>query len=999
MSAIRRVAAVTVTALLAAGVVSAGTIVAAEPAAAVSTPDAFEVTLTPQSLTDSFTVPASSGPLEITVSGAPGVGAGGGAGASYRFTTTAFEPGTVLDVRFGPRADGFYPALSAAAGGTGANTAGSGRAGGDATMILRHRDAISCGDAASQVVAIAGGGGGASGGYAVDASWLTSRDGSAVGRVVAGHPSRQWDAGSPWSVRAACEPGSGARGGENAQGYGFALNGGGGGGGGLSAGWGGSAQRDGEPARSESGPGRILDILASAIRPHTVIAATGGDAGTSYLAPSACGAACGVPAISAHTGPAAVTFRWTQQRTTRIDVDGAVGAAVERSGSLTGKVRQTWQNQGRVLEDGMMDGVVSAWLGDRLIDQARPRDGQGRFSLDLGRALARDERADVRLEFTPDTPAAYRGTTGTYQVVLRPSYPYFSIGTVTRQDAGGTTWLLVQFFPDTPPSIAVQNPPLTISTRAPGETSFTARGSVQTYTDARSSCALVALDGVPGQEIVASFGGDDWHRAAASAPYRHTPGPGTRVQDTWNWCTTSSLLTAPADSAAEPDAAATSAARTAAAPASDDETAAADIVWASPTDEVAPDAPVELAVDVRHAGVPTAEGIVEFLLDGVPLGQAQGDAQGRFRLALPAPAPGTAQVTAVYSDPADDTGERSHAGGVASHTLLVAPRAVEVSVDVVGIDTAAPGAPVTLRATARSASGPSPTGSISFFDDERYLATVPLAAGAAVLSDATLDGLTNTARAVFVSDASSRFVADDAASAADYSPVTTTARLIVAGTEASADADGEILLDVRRTGGTGAVTGEMTLWDGDTPLLVLDDDDAASSSADGATWEVPLSALAPGSHTLSAVFTGEAGVDTSRSEAIAFEVRARATSVTARIADGALRVEASVAQDGIGLSAGARPSGVAAVFDGDRLLGVAKVIDGTASIVAPEGRALRVEFRPLSTDLAASAAPVLADALAATGAPDASAWGVLAVAGFAAVAAGACLQRVRVRRR
>jgi hypothetical protein len=997
MTAARRLPALlTVAAILggtfvAGGASATGATTTAQP----SGPESREYRIAADWLATSWTVPENTvGPIEISMAGSAGTGEKAGAGAAFTFTAGELAPGTVLDVRFGAQDDGRFPALAGGAAGRGESAAQSGTAGGDAAMVLRHPTGDVCEESADAVLAVAAGGGGMSGGTK-RTSVLFGGD-RWISRPVAGAPATGWTTDADAAIGTACAPAPRTHDGEKWSGERWtSWPAGGGGGGGLPAGSAGVATRT--TGTQKVTTSHFFGLLEETRSVPIIQNATGGGGGSSYLSERVCADACAQPAITANAGQGYVVFRWKQKLTTRISVNDYSGRKDQLRGWLTGAVWQSFRSSDTVGYETVPhdSGTLNVWKGDQQIAQRRTEHRS--FGIDIHAHVSVGVPVTLRIDFIPDDPTKYlpsSTTTTLLPVTMRTIMDVASA--VFAED--GSHWLYVYLSRDSPPSVRERRPRLALTLDGDDATTrLLPTGEVK-------ECALVQMP--PGDhDVVAAYAGTVWDRPIASAPFRYSRSTATLQtgnQNYYNWCERvvySELATSDGSSVASSAASVLDAAPAAG-------FGAASLTWAGSDDPVPFGGEVALSVDVAHGGTPTNEGEVEFFVDGVSAGTADAPVDGRFTLTVPTPVSGAHTVDAVYADPADGTGEPSHDGALAEdRTLTVAPEPYGLTVVVEGIDEAGAGGEVSLRANADSDSDEEVEGSVAFFDDERYLGEATLHDGIATLEGVTLDEVRNTVRATFQGDLQRWADPGVAETAADYRVSETSLSLTISAERFAADSDGRVLIELRGD----SPDGEASLRDGDDELVALTDADAVTPAAGvAAAWSVPLSRLPVGELALSAVFAGDPGIGSSATDAIAVEVTTRATSVDAHVADGMLHLAVSASQASVDPdAAGARPSGIAAVWHGDHLLGYLDVQDGevsaplpasatAADTVGPVGGSgvtaagpekLRIEFRPLSTDLAASSTTVAfaatTGALAVTGQSSPltiGLWGAIALA-------------------
>ncbi|WP_167620504.1 Ig-like domain-containing protein [Plantibacter flavus] len=911
--------------------------------------------------------------VEVTIAGAPGRGSAGGAGATFTFRTRSLTPGTVLDVLFGAGTDGTFSALDAAPGGAGGSMEESGTAGGNATMLVQRTDSDMCAQSPRNVIAVAGGGGGSSGRQTRSGLFTDSLD---LTPPVRGEDSLVWSSGGPSTVRDACRSGMQAKAGEASGTSWYShLTGGGGGGGGLNSGVGGSAQ-----TASEWTQGNRKNLYGNL---PSLVPATGGGAGTSHLAFHSCGNPCSLPAITPNTGPAFVTLRWKQLRDTQVIIRDADG------GVLRGQVQQTIRKPatGDMRTHVELDaGTVAVYLGDRKRAEVRPA-ASGKFAFDLAQELLPGSPVAVRVEFTPDAPGLHRPSTATTELVPGRSSSRFLFEPMLGAD--GTHSLVVRLASWADASVDVDLPRIGFASRSSGTDTPQPLGEV---TAGRLGpnvwCLRLNVTDQPSQEITASFSGDPWHAPTLSMPYQYNPAD--FAQKAWSrlsvydGCPVATLSEMPGRPLAQStplaaaqavehapsvqDAASSAGNRT-----NTDADTEPEVRWAGDWKSVSPGSRVTLAVDVEHGRVPTSEGIVDFMLNGSPIGSAT-PVNGRATLELPAPTSATYRIDAVYTDSADGTGESSLAWAVAEHrTLTVAPEEFALALTVVGIDAALPGGAVDLRAIGSSLATTTPvTGDVLFFDDGLFLGRAPMESGSAVLEDVSLDQESNLVTALFQGDPDRWKDPGGVSVEGHYALRGTELTLTVASVTPTADSAGAVLVELSSDVTSAPVTGEAALYRGNDLLLELSDAyEAPTRPGIAAAWSVPIAALPTGHFELTARFAGDPGVESATSVSTVVDVRPRRTEVSAVLDGSTLRLSATVDQAGISAdAAGARPWGVASVYRGVEMLGRAIVVEGTANVPLPRaerGASLRVEFRPLRIDLGESQTTVRSGTLSRTG--------------------------------
>ena len=273
-------------------------------------------------------------------------------------------------------------------------------------------------------------------------------------------------------------------------------------------------------------------------------------------------------------------------------------------------------------------------------------------------------------------------------------------------------------------------------------------------------------------------------------------------------------------------------------------------------------------------------------------------------------------ITAVYS------GDASNATSTSAALSQVVSRAAATIALASSANPSAFGSAVTFTATVASGSG-TPTGTVEFKDGATSLGLATVSAGVATLTTSALSvaGSPHAITAVYGGDASYLTVTSSAVSQVVTSAATTTSlassvNLSVVGQAATFTAT--------VSAASGTPTGNVTFMDGATTL-------GSGALGAGGVATFTTSALSTGTHSISAVYAGDASHATSSSSAISQAVVLSASSVT-------LVSSANPAESGTTITftasvtgAGTPPTGTVTFMDGGATLGSASVIGGSAS--------------------------------------------------------------------
>jgi len=314
------------------------------------------------------------------------------------------------------------------------------------------------------------------------------------------------------------------------------------------------------------------------------------------------------------------------------------------------------------------------------------------------------------------------------------------------------------------------------------------------------------------------------------------------------------------------------------------------------------------------AGTPT--GTVSFFDGATLLGTATLNAGGQATFTTSTLAVGTRSITAVYGGDANFTGSTSP---------TVSPVVNQAATTTTVASSPNPsvfGQPVTLTATT-SAVAPgagTPTGTASFFDGATLLGTATLnASGQASFTTSTLAVGTHSITAVYAGDANFTGSTSPAVSPVVNKAATTTT--VVASPNPSVFGQPVTLTATTSavSPGTGTPTGTASFFDGATLLGT-----AMLNAAGQAAFTT--STLALGTHSITAVYAGDANFTGSTSPAVSPVVNKAASTTTVASSPNpsvfgqsvTLTATATAVSPGAGT-----PTGTASFFDGATLLGTA----------------------------------------------------------------------------
>jgi hypothetical protein len=260
----------------------------------------------------------------------------------------------------------------------------------------------------------------------------------------------------------------------------------------------------------------------------------------------------------------------------------------------------------------------------------------------------------------------------------------------------------------------------------------------------------------------------------------------------------------------------------------------------------------------------TPSGNVTFLDGASPLGTVALDGAGQAQLATSALAAGTHSITVSYA------GDATHAVSSSSAVNQVVDPAATSTALASNLNPSSHGQSVTLTATVTSGGG-TPGGSVTFNDGVTSLGTVPLnGSGQAALSLSTLGAGVHSITASY----SGNVNFDSSASSPLSQTVNQATSLLslISSLNPSGFSQTVSFTATVVPAFGGAATGTVNFFDGATPL------GSAPVAANAAV--LSTSALAVGSHSITAVFGGDANVSGSTSSPLTQVVAQGATTTT-----------------------------------------------------------------------------------------------------------------------
>ncbi|WP_454049697.1 S8 family serine peptidase [Cellulomonas sp. Marseille-Q8402] len=281
-----------------------------------------------------------------------------------------------------------------------------------------------------------------------------------------------------------------------------------------------------------------------------------------------------------------------------------------------------------------------------------------------------------------------------------------------------------------------------------------------------------------------------------------------------------------------------------------------------------------------------------------------------------------AQLLVLHSHNADPT--------TRAQVLDVAvPAAAETTTTLKVTGSAKVGKDLTLTATVAPAEA---TGTVSFRDGETEIATAPVAGGTATAT-ARLGGGAHSLTAVFTPDSAAWAGSTSAPVAVDVKKAGSTTKVTLS--QNSGRYGSEVSATVTVTGQGAVPAGTVEIRERDT---VLATGELVAATGDSATATIALPRdLKAGSHTLTAVYTGNADVDTSTTQR-AYRVLATVPSIAIDTASWTVSrgatPEVTVTVSGSGAGAPVA-GGKVTVLAGVRPVATVPLNDGSATVTLP----------------------------------------------------------------
>jgi len=328
---------------------------------------------------------------------------------------------------------------------------------------------------------------------------------------------------------------------------------------------------------------------------------------------------------------------------------------------------------------------------------------------------------------------------------------------------------------------------------------------------------------------------------------------------------------------------------------------------------------VTLSASIQPPSGASATGTVTFFDGSTSVGTATVSSNAA-QLAVSSLLAGTHSITVVYS------GNSNLAGSTSSAVSEVVNPATTTTTVSSSANPAPVGQVVTFTASVQPAFGGTAGGSVSFSDGTTLLGTVSLTNNSGQLSVSTLGAGSHSITAAYNGDASTTASTSSVLSQTINPAATTTTFTASPNPSVFNQWISFVVTVAPATGGT--PTGTVTLMDGTNTLST-----ATLSSGVG---RISYSGLAPGTHPLTAVYSGDANFTASTSAAQNVTVNQASTTTTVSSSLNPSTYGQAVAFTAtVQAPQGINPSGTVTFMDGSATLGSASLSNASAQLTLP----------------------------------------------------------------
>jgi hypothetical protein len=291
---------------------------------------------------------------------------------------------------------------------------------------------------------------------------------------------------------------------------------------------------------------------------------------------------------------------------------------------------------------------------------------------------------------------------------------------------------------------------------------------------------------------------------------------------------------------------------------------------------------------------------------------------GTAQLAISSLAAGSQSVTAQYS------GDSNFAGSTSSALVETVNPAVTSTVIAANANPATFGQAVTLSATVQPPSGSTAIGTITFLDGANTLGTATLTNNNAQLTLSTLAVGAHSMTAVY--SGSANFAASTSPVLTETISQAATATTVTASPNPSMFNQWITFVVTVSPSSGGTPTGTVTLMDGTTNL-------SAATLAAGGPARIMYSGLMPGTHSITAVYSGDANFTASTSAAVNETVNpASTTTVVSSNLNPSTYGQAVTLTATVQAPQGINPFGTVTFMDGSATVGSSNLLNGSAQL-------------------------------------------------------------------
>jgi sugar lactone lactonase YvrE len=314
---------------------------------------------------------------------------------------------------------------------------------------------------------------------------------------------------------------------------------------------------------------------------------------------------------------------------------------------------------------------------------------------------------------------------------------------------------------------------------------------------------------------------------------------------------------------------------------------------------------VQLSASIAPA---PASGSIQFFDGSTSLGTVSVSA-GTASFSISSLVPGAHSITAVYSG--DGAAYLGSTSAAFAETVNKATTSVTASSS---LNPASTGQAITFGASVTPAAA---TGSVQFFDGTTSLGTAPLSGGAASISISTLAAGSHSVTAVYSGDAN--YLGANSSALSQLVTTSTTTSLSASPATSSYGQAVQLSASIAPAPASGSVQ----FFDGSTSLGTVPVTAGAAS--------LSISSLAPGAHSLTAVYSGDGAAYLGSTSAAFVETVNKIATTTAASSS----LNPANAGQAVTFSATVSPSaatGTVQFFDGATSLGTASLSGGAASI-------------------------------------------------------------------